>query len=191
MEKINWSLQIIEVENLQEWKDNPRKISKKDFNILKNDFLKFNQARTLTVSPEGDHFIIIGGNQSKKALQDLKYKTVQCSVADRELTESEIRELSILLNHRTIGQGSWDYDILKNWDVNIKEVGIMPEKVMAKSFKFDKGEVIETKLPYPVTIIITANEYEEWIKIKEKIKKTNDRDAFFKVLKQLKFTDLY
>jgi hypothetical protein len=190
MGKIIWTLKTLKTADLIEWADNPRKISKKDFRELKNSFKEFDQARTLTVAPDGSNYVIIGGNQSKRALLELGYEEIQCSVANRELNEEEKRKLSVLLNPLTKGQGVWDYDILKTWDIDIKEHGIQPEKVMAKSFKFDNGEFKEVKAPYPVTIIITAEDYEEWTKIKAKIKKDNDRDAFFNILKKLDYSKL-
>jgi hypothetical protein len=190
MSKLKWKSKTIPIKDLVEWSQNPRKISKADLEDLKQSFLEFGHARTLSVSPEGGKYIIIGGNQSKKALTELNFKTVECSVASRPLTEPEKQKLSILLNHRRKGEGEWDYDVLNSWDIDQEALGIDKEmKLMNKGFAFDNGEFVEEKKPYPVTIIVSAEDYSEWEKIKGKIKSKNDREAFFKILKKLNLSD--
>jgi ParB-like chromosome segregation protein Spo0J len=105
---INWIVKSIPITKLEEWKGNPRKISKENFELLKASFEKFGHARTLTVNPLGDKFEIIGGNQSKRALKELGYKEINCNIPDRELTEDEKKELSVKLNNINKGQGEWD-----------------------------------------------------------------------------------
>jgi len=121
---MNWELRTIKVKDLIEWSGNPRKISREDLDNLKQSFVEFGHARTLTVAPEGKKFVIIGGNQSLKALKELDFKEIQCSVCDREMTEAEKQKLSVFLNHRSKGEGEWDYDILNTWDVDLEDWGV-------------------------------------------------------------------
>ena len=121
---MNWELRTIKVKDLIEWSGNPRKISREDLDNLKQSFVEFGHARTLTVAPEGKKFVIIGGNQSLKALKELGFKEIQCSVADREMTEQEKQKLSVFLNHRAKGEGEWDYDILNTWDADLADWGL-------------------------------------------------------------------
>ena len=127
--KLTWSLQTIEIDKLQEWEGNPRLISMTDFELLKQSFVEFGHARTLTVSPENGIYCIIGGNQSKRALLELGFKEIQCSVASRPLTEPEKQKLSIFLNHRSKGEGEWNIDILKTWSSDdLEEWGVVIKK---------------------------------------------------------------
>ncbi|MFA5420298.1 MAG: ParB N-terminal domain-containing protein [Bacteroidales bacterium] len=120
-----WALKTISIDQLKEWDQNPRKISREDLDNLKQSFQEYGHARTLTVSPLGKGFEIIGGNQSLKCLRELEVKEVACSVASRPLTETEKRKLSIYLNHRGKGEGEWEWPVLEQWsDVNFEEIGI-------------------------------------------------------------------
>ena len=148
---MNWELRTIKVKDLIEWSGNPRKISREDLDNLKQSFIEFGHARTLTVAPEGKKFVIIGGNQSLKALKELDFKEIQCSVCDREMTEAEKQKLSVFLNHRSKGEGEWDYDILNTWDVDLDDWGVeqmnfeteIPE---AKEDDYEIPDQIETDI---------------------------------------------
>jgi len=139
---MNWELRTIKVKDLIEWSGNPRKISREDLDNLKQSFIEFGHARTLTVAPDGKKFVIIGGNQSLKALKELDFKEIQCSVCDREMTEQEKQKLSVFLNHRSKGEGEWDYDILNDWDVDLEDWGV--EQIITET---DNGYGTEFTLP--------------------------------------------
>ena len=146
---MNWELRTIKVKDLIEWSGNPRKISREDLDNLKQSFIEFGHARTLTVAPDGKKFVIIGGNQSLKALKELDFKEIQCSVCDREMTEQEKQKLSVFLNHRSKGEGEWDYDILNTWDVDLADWGV----------DFPKFETDNEKDPFDDPGITAQNKY--------------------------------
>lgn len=123
---MKWKTETLPVSKLQEWKGNPRTISDEDLEELKRSFEEFEQARTLTVNPIGKgKYEIIGGNQSLRALRELGYKQIQCSIPDKALTETQKRKLSIVLNHRDKGEGEWNFDILRTWeDIDLEALGV-------------------------------------------------------------------
>jgi hypothetical protein len=172
--ELTWSLKIIPVSQLKEWEGNPRKISKEDIDELKKSFQEFGHARTLTVCPEGDLYIIIGGNQSKKALTELKYKEIQCSVASRELTEQEKKKLSVFLNHRSKGEGEWDFEMLKDWEFDFNDLGIEfgPEE-KETSEKKEKMDLV----PYKKTHILLSFNPEKILELKPFLDKILEIDG--------------
>ena len=109
--RVQWTLQEIPITHLKEHSKNPRQIGKEQFERLGILINKFG----LIDKPIVNHdMMIIGGHQRIRYLKKQKVKTVQCWVADRQLSEDEIDELCIGLN---LHQGSWDWDILANeWE---------------------------------------------------------------------------
>lgn len=182
--KLEWTLKTIPINQLEEWAENPRKISREDLDNLKQSFIEYGHARTLTVVPEGKKFVIIGGNQSKKALLELEYTDIQCSVASRPLTETEKRKLSIHLNHRSKGEGEWNFKILDTWeDIDVEDMGLVrPESRMSKLFGNEES-LEESLIEYPITIITNEMEFKEWQELKMKHKIKEDTKLFFHIAK--------
>ena len=150
---IKWENKIIQISDLQEWDTNPRKMIEEDFQELCNSLEKLGHARTITVNPKNGIYEIIGGNQTLKALKKLKYKKINCSVPNRQLTEKEKRELSIKLNHRDKGEGKWDFDKLQSWNINeLNDWGIdlpiefIENDVEIKEDNYEIPKTIETNI---------------------------------------------
>jgi len=168
---MNWELRTIKVKDLIEWSGNPRKISREDLDNLKQSFVEFGHARTLTVAPEGKKFVIIGGNQSLKALKELDFKEIQCSVCDREMTEQEKQKLSVFLNHRSKGEGEWDYDILNTWDVDLEDWGVDFPKFDDTDYS-EKNKEIDTDFLNDKFNFKLEYSEQEYLELKDAIEKT-------------------
>lgn len=129
---INWTLKNFEVAKLKDYHKNPRRLSKSQYEHLKQSLTKFGIIDKPVCTQDGR---LIGGHQRKRVLKDLAIKTIDCYVPDRELTEQEIEELCIRLNKN---QGEWDDDLLANqflesdlmaWGFEAHELGINIDEV--------------------------------------------------------------
>lgn len=100
--------------------DNPRSISNKDLEKLKNsisEFSKMMHLRPLVI--DGDN-MVLGGNQRLKALKALGYKQIPDEWVKRaeDLTEDEKKRFIIADN---VANGEWNYELLKDWDEELLE----------------------------------------------------------------------
>lgn len=111
---MEWQREIREIKKLRENPDNPRNLSKKQGEELKNSLSKFGQCEPIVIQPDGT---IIGGHQRFKVLKKMGKKHIDVYAPKEPLSESEVKELTIRLNKN---QGDWDFDMLANvWDVDI------------------------------------------------------------------------
>lgn len=108
----NWSLKRVKVRDLKNYYKNPRQLSDKQGEQLKESIDKFGLIDKPIVNQD---FTLIGGHQRKNVILG-EFDEVDVWYPDRKLSESEVEELNIRLNKNT---GSWDYDTLANeWEVN-------------------------------------------------------------------------
>ena len=75
---------------------NPRQISTKDYNSLKQSIKKFGMVDPIIANKDNT---VIGGHQRLKICKELKYIEIDCVVLD--LSKEEERELNIRLNKNT------------------------------------------------------------------------------------------
>lgn len=106
---------------------NPRSIQREKFELLKEnirqhpEFLGYN---TLKVFPWKDgKYVVIGGNMRHKALKELGYKELPCSVIDPSTPVEDLKAYTILDNSAF---GQWDWDLIANeWDIDdVQDWGI-------------------------------------------------------------------
>ena len=86
---------------------NPRQISTKQYNDLKESIKKFGLVDPIIINQNGN--VVVGGHQRLKICKELKYIEIDCVVLD--LSKEEERELNIRLNKNS---GEFDMDILAN-----------------------------------------------------------------------------
>ena len=114
MEDIVWRYETRKLDELEENKDNPRRMSKKRAEELKESLKSFGVCQPIVVQPSGE---IIGGHQRLRTLRSLGYREVFVAVPSRALSQEEFQELTIRLNKIT---GDFDDDMLANrWDLDI------------------------------------------------------------------------
>jgi ParB-like chromosome segregation protein Spo0J len=125
-EKVKWVLTLIPIKSLKEYSKNPRQIHKTQFERLGQLIDKFGLIDRPIINKD---MTIIGGHQRVRYFKKQKEKTVECWLADRQLTDREVEELCIGLN---LNQGSWDYDILANeWEpLDLLEYGFSEEQLL-------------------------------------------------------------
>ena len=107
-------LEKVKIEQLEPATYNPRQISTKQFNDLKESITKFGMVDPLIVNKNS--YTIDGGHQRYKISKQLGYKEIGCIILD--LDKEQERELNIRLNKNT---GEFDMDILAN-EFDIQEL---------------------------------------------------------------------
>ena len=151
---------------------NPRQITKKQYNDLKESIVSFGLVDPIIINKNGN--IVIGGHQRLKICKELKYKDVDCVVLD--LDKEQERELNIRLNK---SGGEWDMDILANefdmeelkeWGFKDIEFGLNIDK-LDDTFSLDDSD----KKPFQQITFTLADKQAELIRNKIKdIKETEE-----------------
>jgi len=141
----------IEIQKLKPAEYNPRQITKKQYNDLKESVEKFGLVDPIILNKD---MTVIGGHQRLKVCKDLNYDKISCVVLD--LSKEEERELNIRLNK---SGGEFDMDALANyfdveeltdWGFKHVELGLNIDKIDAK-------DNIETEYPFATELDISNN----------------------------------
>ena len=109
-------IELIEINKLKPATYNPRQITTKQYNDLKESIEKFGIVDPIIINKDNT---IIGGHQRYKIFKDIIDKdsllniTIPCVVL--HLSKEEERELNVRLNKNT---GEWDFDLLSNFDID-------------------------------------------------------------------------
>ena len=148
-------LEKIQINKLKPATYNPRQISKKQYNDLKDSIVKFGVVDPIIINKD---FTVIGGHQRLQVCKELKYKDIDCVVLD--LTKEEERELNIRLNK---SGGEFDLDMLAN-EFEIEELKDWGFKEIELGLNIDKIDIEEE--PEQDNYIITI--------IEDDLKKANE-----------------
>lgn len=135
---ISWDERKVRVADLIPASYNPRKISPKEREELTKSINQFGRVEPIVVNTGSRTNRVIGGHQRLKIYADLGIETVEAKVPSRELTEAEEKELNLRLNKN---QGSWDEELLKDFDVDLL-LGVGFEDHELQGI-FDDVEVVE------------------------------------------------
>jgi DNA modification methylase len=138
----------IEINKLKPASYNPRQITTKQYNDLKESIKKFDLVDPIIINKD---MTVIGGHQRLKVCKDLKHTEIDCVVLD--LTKEEERELNIRLNK---SGGEFDMDILanefeieelKDWGFKEIELGLNIDKIVEGNTEDDHiPEVKESRV---------------------------------------------
>ena len=105
---LEWHTETRRINDLVPHKANPRRMTKEQKAALQMSLDKFGLIDKPIINTNG---LIIGGHQRIRILKDQGIKEVECTVPDKELSETEVDELLIRLNKNT---GEWNFDELAN-----------------------------------------------------------------------------
>lgn len=122
-----WRTEQRRVNDLLPYEKNPRKITEKQLSDLKRSLNKFNLVEIPAIDTNNK---IIAGHQRIKVLQLLGRgeETIEVRIPNRKLTQKEYKEYLLTSNAVT---GEWDYDLLKDFDVDLLlDIGF-PEEELA------------------------------------------------------------
>ena len=134
-------IEIIKIEELKHFKENPRKISKEELENLKKSIQKFGMVDPLII--DGNN-IVIGGNQRLVAAKEMSLKDIPC-VRVLNLTDNEKKALNLALNKIS---GDWDEDKLTKLLREINE----QEKDILEFIGFDEAELDDILEREPVVV---------------------------------------
>jgi len=114
METIDWKYEKRSIAALYENEHNPRRLSKKRAEELKESLRDFGLCQPIVMQTDGK---IIGGHQRLKTLRDLGVDETTVAIPSRTLSEKEFQKLTIGLNKIS---GDFDYDVLANcWEPEV------------------------------------------------------------------------
>jgi site-specific DNA-methyltransferase (adenine-specific) len=147
---ILWESTRIKIKDLKDYPDNPRRISKKDFERLVNDLKQDGYHRRILVNNDNT---IIGGHARKKALIAAGFQQddeIEVLKAQRPLDENEFKRLNIRDN---LYFGEFNTDILANCfePEQLLEWGMPPEWLPAPDIEVleSEDEAIEVDTAKP------------------------------------------
>lgn len=192
MKEITNKVQYINVNELKLLDNNPRQITKDNFNKLKKsikDNPNYFEARPLIISNRTSENIIIAGNQRYKASLELGLNEVPCVILSN-LTEDKEKEIIIRDN---VELGDWDYDLLVNeWDVEkLEDWGV---KVLSKEEnKSILDSIYTSKITSPIyepkaeiqpniSECVNIEKYNNFLELIDKIEIEENKKNFLKLL---------
>lgn len=115
MKKLIWHTETRVINNLISYERNPRTLSDAQLKNLKKSLVKFNLVEIPAIDIDGK---IIAGHQRLKVMQmlDRGHEEIDVRVPNRKLTEKEYEQYLITSNKVT---GDWDFEALKNFDIDL------------------------------------------------------------------------
>lgn len=170
----------MKIEKIKENKNNPRTISKDKFEKLKKSIQEFPQMLTIRPLVIDETFTVLGGNMRLKALKELGYTDVPV-IQKKDLTDAQKKEF-VLKDNASFGE--WDYEILTNeWGyLPLDEWGIdISERSLAETFNPHNGKFDAKEMDYPITIIVNAEDFRNWERLKKEHEKDSDTKLFFRL----------
>lgn len=133
MSKLIWTTVQRKVNGLIPQKINPRKISDKQMSDIKKSLQKYNLVEIPAIDTDGT---ILAGHQRIRALQllDRGEEIIDVRIPNRKLTESESKQYLIASNK--LG-GSWDFEALKSFDMELLQLAGFEDMEIAKFWDDD------------------------------------------------------
>ena len=140
---MNWHTETRKISELKNWESNPRVISEESYKELKESIGSLGNFEPLVINIDGT---VLAGNQRLRVHKERGDEEVEVSVPERELTEEEIKKISIISNRHS---GEWDMDKLANeFEDILEELGfddLLPEvELEVKEDDYEEPEDLET-----------------------------------------------
>ena len=122
----------VPISKITVWKENPRRIKKRDFDRLKKQIQTLGLYKPLICYKENGQYVVLGGNMRLPALRELGYTEVDISVVDAK-TPAKRLEYALSDNDRA---GEPDDQALAELIFPVKDV------LDLDAFRFDMGNTI-------------------------------------------------
>jgi len=168
---------------------NYRKHSDKNKRVIKKSLDELGAGRSILT--DADDCIIAGngvaeqwGDRPVKVIETDGTELIVVKRTDITTDDKKRKELALVDNHAS-DTSDFDFDII-NDDFEKEELdkwGIDNSGYFQQQLQNDTEQ--QEKMPYPVTIVVTENDYCKWLKLKEKYRETNDLKLFLRVLKEI------
>ena len=171
------NIELIEINKLKPATYNPRQISTKQYNDLKESIERFGLVDPIVVNQyfAENYYIVIGGHQRLKICKELGHKDIGCIVLN--LNKEQERELNVRLNK---SGGEFDMDILANefdidelvdWGFKHIDLGLNIDKIEENNYT----QKIEAPIYEPKGVKPKVSELynqDKGLELLEKIKKS-------------------
>lgn len=174
---------------------NANKHTPKGQKLLEKSLQKKGFGRSILLDKDDN---IIAGNSTVEVAGQVGFENVKIietdgteiiavKRTDLSINSKKGRSLAIADNQTAKAGIEFDLEVIENLsdDYNCDFVDewelTESQGMLRKTFERDNGVYDDKGLPFPVTIIITEEDYNQWVEIKKQLKINNDRDAFFKL----------
>jgi len=125
----------VPIDQVENWKDNPRNTKIKDFNRLKAQIVRLGIYKPILCFPEEDKYITLGGNTRLRALRELGHTEVDISIIHPK-DDAEKLMYALSDNDRIS-----EYDDQGLAELTYKQKDQMPFEI----FRFDVGNTISVE----------------------------------------------
>lgn len=105
---LTWNTEVRNIDDLKDFPNNPRTLSKKQEQLLNNSIKKFGYVEIIAIDVDNT---ILAGHMRVKLLKKNKVKQIEVRVPNRPLTQKERSDYVIASNKVS---GDWDFDLLAN-----------------------------------------------------------------------------
>lgn len=163
MKEVANKVQYYEMSALKLLEDNPRTITSKQMETLKESLRNnpdYFEARPLVLSDRTGELVILAGNQRYRAAQELGLEQVPC-VLLQGLSEEREQEIVIRDN---VSNGAWDFDMLaNNWDEHKLQDWGVATPTQFKDYDLDSffDEEAKVKEPKKIKCPFCGEEFEK------------------------------
>ena len=171
------AVKVVKISSIIPTKDNPRIIKDEKFHKLVTSLKDFPEMATVRPIVVNKDMVVLGGNMRLKAMNEAGWEEVPVEVVD--WPEEKQKEFIIKDN---VGFGEWDWDMIANeWDTeHLTDWGLdIPDFVQDN----EKDEYEKQSGLFPLAIILTKKDYNEWQQFKKGYGLRGDTDAFIKLFK--------
>lgn len=134
MDILQWHPEIRRVSELKAWDKNPRLISEKAFEKLKERITKRGFHDVIKIDLNN---VVLSGNQRKTALLQLGVSEVNCLVPNRQPTAEESDQIAIESN---LSDGSFDAELLAGFDMDLLKDTITDDKLLSRVQRAKSGK---------------------------------------------------
>ena len=133
---------IVDIKKIKENINNPRKIDKKEFELLKKSLKEFPEMLEIREIVVDENYTILGGNMRYKALKELGEDKAVIKII-KGLSEEQKKEFIIKDN---VSFGRWDYAKLETWNTKNLANWNLAIKTKVKDVNFEVNNEIETNI---------------------------------------------
>lgn len=141
---LEWKTVKVDIKDLIPYPNNPRTMTKKEYEGLKDSMQNFNEVELPAINLDN---MIIAGHQRIEVMKRLGRKEIEVRVPNRKLSMEEVTEYNLRSNRNT---GSWNWDELANFDEEVlRKTGFREDEIaliagemreLPESFKFEGEE---------------------------------------------------